>query len=252
MGRKGGFIWKMARFVEILWRACILLLFPGVFLSACERASYDVMAPEEIVARAADRMRELRGFHFLIERSGAPAFLDPEQAIAFRRAEGDVEAPDKAQATVRIIGPGLVAEVEIISIGEIQWETNLLTGAWQELPPNWGFNPALLFDQTIGIQAVLDSDLQAITLVGFDELDEVPGLALYRLEGEVRGDKLYALSFGMMGPDSMTVKLWIKPETFELYRMQITDPKPDADEPSVWQMDFWDFDQPIEIYPPAP
>jgi hypothetical protein len=242
----------MSRFLEKLWRVHILLLLPGFLLCACGRTSYEELPPEEIVTRAADRMRALRGFHFLIERSGAPALLDPEQAIAFRRAEGDFEAPDKAQATVRIIGPGLVAEVDIISIGEIQWETNLLTGAWQELPPSWGFNPALLFDNAIGIQAIMDSDLQAIELTGFDELDEIPGLALYRLEGEVLGEKLYALSFGMMGPDSMKVQLWIKPETFELYRMLITDPKPDADEPSVWQMDFWDFDQPIEISPPAP
>ena len=220
-------------------------------MCACERGSYEELPPEEIVTRAADRMRELGGFHFLIERSGAPTLLDPEQAIAFRRAEGDFVAPDKAQATVRIIGPGLVAEVDIISIGEIQWETNLLTGAWQELPPNWGFNPALLFDKAIGIQAIMDSDLQAIELVGFDELEEIPGLAFYRLEGEVRGEKLYTLSFGMMGPDSMTVQLWIKPETFELYRMLITDPKPDADEPSIWQMDFWDFDQSLEIHPPT-
>jgi len=242
----------MARYAENLWRVCVLLLLPGVLLNACERASHEVLPPEEIVTRVADRMRELSGFHFLIERSGAPTFLNPEQAIAFRRAEGDFEAPDKAQATVRIIGPGLVAEVEIISIGEIQWETNLLTGAWQELPPNWGFNPALLFDKAIGIQAILDSDLQAITLAGFDELEELPGLALYRLEGEVLGEKLHDLSFGMMGPDSMTVQLWVKPETFELYRMQITDSRPDADEPSVWQIDFWDFDQPLEIFPPAP
>lgn len=195
-------------------------------------------------------MKALSGLHFVIDRSGAAAFLDVASLLAFRRAEGDYVSPDRALATIRVIAPGIVAEVSTISIGEAQWETNLLTGEWQKLPPNWGFNPASLFDQDYGIQPILESDLHALELTGLEELDEAPGLNLYALQGKVTGEKLFKLSFGMIGPEVMDVRLWIAPETFELYRMVLIDPQPGESEPTIWQLDFWNFDQTVDIVPP--
>jgi hypothetical protein len=250
--KEGGDLKHMARCDKnSLHRAgCVLLTL--LLVCACSSSTNERLPPEEIVSRASQRMGAMKGFHFLIERSGAPAFLDESQAIAFRRAEGDFVAPDRAQATVRIISPGLVAEVEIISIGEIQWETNLLSGAWQELAPNWGFNPTRLFDPEIGIQAILDSDVSSLLLIGMHELEELPGLELYQVQGDVKGEKLYELSFGMMGPQPMAIQLWVDPKTFELNRLVVSDPMPEKDEPTIWQMDFWDFDQIVEINPPLP
>jgi lipoprotein LprG len=150
-----------------------------------------------------------------------------------------------------VIGPGLVAEIEIISIGETQWETNLLSGVWQELPPNWGFNPANLFDPDQGIRPILETDLGEIELLGIKALEEMPGQRFYALQGEVAGERLFQLSFGMIGPDEMSVQLWIDPETFDLHRMLIVDPQSGENEPTIWQLDFWNFDQAVEILPPV-
>lgn len=229
----------------------LILLIVGSLLG-CSSPTPEALPPEEIIDQSVKRMQNLAGFHFVIDRNGSPAFIDVEGLLAFRRAEGDFVFPDKAQATIRVIAPGLVSEVQIISIGNTQWETNLLTGEWQQLPPEWGFNPASLFDKDIGIQAILKSDLQELTLTGQEELEEIPGLVLYVLQGEVRGDTLYRLSYGMIGPEQMEIHLWIAPETFELHRMRLIDPQSDADEPTVWQMDFWDFDEIVEIMPPEP
>jgi lipoprotein LprG len=149
-----------------------------------------------------------------------------------------------------VILPGLVAEVQVINIGDIQWETNFLTGEWQELPPDWGFNPAALFDAEVGIQPILEKDLSRLEYLGLEELDEVPGKPLYALTGEVDGERLHQLSFGMMGPEVMTIGLWIAPETFELYRMQITEAPHEEEEPTIWQVDFWDYGKVVEITPP--
>lgn len=228
------------------------VFFAGILLFllvGCGSPTPVLLPPEEIVSRSADRMRTVSGFHFVIDRTGAPAFLDIDGTLAFRRAEGDFVQPDKTEATIRVITPGLVAEIKVISIGAVQWETNVLSGQWQELPPNWGFNPALLFDGEIGIQPILETDLSELTLSGVEELEEVPGKSFYAIEAVVDGTRLYQLSYGMMGPDVLTIKLWIDPETFDLYRMLITDPV-EAGEPTLWQIDFWDFDQVIEISPP--
>ena len=231
-----------------------LLGLTAVFLLiACNNAP--IPAPDlpatKIVARSAARMQTLEGFRFVIDRSGAPAFVDPKETISFSRAIGDYVAPNRARATVRVILPGLVTELNIISIDSVQWETNVATGQWEELPPNWGFNPTVLFDSEVGLQAVLASDLSNVAFVGTETIEDGPNKPLYALTGDVAGERLFQMSNGLIGPDSVQVKLWIAPETFELHRIVATEPVADADEPSIWQVDFSEFDRVVEISPPV-
>jgi hypothetical protein len=87
--------------------------------------------------------------------------------------------------------------------------------------------------------------------VGLEELEEVPGKPLYALSGEINGERLYQLSYGMMGPEMMTILLWIAPETFEMFRMLITEAPHGEEESTMWQVDFWDYDQVVDIAPPG-
>jgi lipoprotein LprG len=200
-----------------------------------------------MVRLSAERMRSMGGFRFVIDREGASAFLDVENTISFRRAEGAYAAPDRVRAAIRVIGPGMVAEITVISIGRTQWETNFVTGDWEQLPPDWGFNPAVLFDPQSGIQAALIEDLTQIDLVGAEELDEVPGQTLFHLRGTIGGSRLFVVSYGMIGPDECEADLWIAPETHELHRITVVEP---GEEETVWTIDFWDFDEVPDISPP--
>lgn len=195
-------------------------------------------------------MNALEGFHFIVDRTGLPAYLDPSETISFRRAEGFYVAPDKGIAEVRVIAPGFVTDVSVISIKDIQWETNLLTNEWTELPPNWGFNPAVLFDPEIGIQSILVSDLTDLAFIGSEKLDDGPDQYLYVVEGQATGDRLYQMSYGLIGPEDMRVRLWIAPETFELHRALIVDPNLEDEEETVWQVDFSEFGRIVSIQPP--
>ena len=227
-----------------------ILLLICLTLVACKQPAPETLPPDEIVSRSVERMKNLDSFHFVIDRSGAPAYLDTAETLSFSRAEGDFVAPDRATADIRVIVPGLVAEVSIVGIGDSYWETNLLSGQWQELPAGAGFNPAVLFDPVIGFQPVLESDLSDLHLVGIEELEELPGQKLYYLTGRMAGEHIYSMSYEMIGPQAMNVQLWIAPETFELYRAIITEPTADPADPSIWQLDFWDFNTPVTIEPP--
>ncbi len=194
-------------------------------------------------------MASLKGFHFVIDRSGSPAFLDTAETYSFRRAEGDFVAPDSAQASVRIITPGLIAEIQCIGMGDRYWETNVLSGEWTALPPEQGFNPAVLFDPEIGFQTIIEGDLTGLTRLEDEELEELPGRPLYVLSGKMRGEHINTMSYGLMGPQEMEIRLWIDPETFDMHRILITQSRPD-NEPTLWQIDFWDFDQVVTITAP--
>jgi lipoprotein LprG len=228
-----------------------ILLFI-VWGAACRPAPEPEPTPEEIVQNAAQRMSQLAGFHFAITHTGPPAYLDPDNIISLVRADGDYAAPDRAQATVLVKLTGFVTKVDVISVADVQWQTNPLTGKWEELPPNWGFNPAVLFDAEIGLQAILAADMSELVLAGKEKLENGPDAELYALTGKVAGDRLFQMSGGLIGPAAAEAQLWVTPETFELVRVTLTEPATSAEEsPGIWQVDFANYDQAVEIEPPA-
>ena len=233
---------------KILFFLIIILICAP--LTACARNDLPQLAPEEILSRSAERMSSLQGFHLLFDRSGAPAFLDSGETLSLSKMEGHYDAPDRVKATVRVIAPGIVADVDVISIGSIQWQTNVYTGEWEELPANWGFNPGTLFDQKIGLQAILLADVSQLNLQEMQELDEMPGKKLYALSGKLSGDTIFSLSNGLIGPDEMDIQIWIDPKTFDLHRVVLSEHLGDTEKERFWQFDFWDFDKTEGINPP--
>jgi len=207
-----------------------------------------LLPASEILARSVDRMSAQSGFEFLITRSGAPAFLNVYERIAFRRAEGQYVAPDRVSASVRVIAPGLVTDVQIISIGDDQWETNYITGDWQVSDPRYTFNPLRLFDPLNGIPAILTDELHEPLLVGLEEIPEVPGKTLYAITATVDGARPSDMTFGMIEPVPLETKIWIDPELFDVYRIFITSPgQTDEAEDAFWQIDFWNFNGSFSI-----
>lgn len=235
---------------QLLFTLILLLLT----LTACSDPNLPEIPAEELVQRAAERMKDSDGFQFVIARDGAPAFLDPGETLSFRRAQGAYVAPDRALATVRVIGPGIITDVDVISVAEIQWQTNVVTGDWEELPPNWGFNPAVLFDANIGIQAVLLADLSQVALAEPENLaeSEGPDELLYSVTAVASGANIYQMSGFLIGPEQVDIQLWIRPETFELVRIVLREPEPEYEElESIWQVDISNYDELIDIQPPV-
>lgn len=227
--------------VAILWT----LLACGVFPA-------EQLPPDEILARASKRMAGLAGFEFTVDRSGAPAFLNPQESIAFRRAEGKYAAPNRVYTKVRVIAPGVVAEVELINIAGAQWETNLLTGEWQVSDTRYVFNPNLLFDPEKGIPYVLASQLTDAVFAGMEEIEEVPGKQLYAVTANLAGGSAYQMTYGLIDEDPLKVKVWVEPKTFNVFRVILEDPPLNGEEEAtVWQIDFWSFDAQYDIQQPA-
>ena len=231
----------------------LLIFFLLSVTTACQEPSLPEINAADLVQLSAERMKSSEGFQFVIERDGAPAFLDPGETLSFRRARGAFVAPDRALATVRVIGPGIITDVDVISVAEIQWQTNVVTNAWEELPPNWGFNPAVLFDDDIGIQAVLLDDLFEIVLAEPENLveSEGPDELLYSVTAVASGENVYQMSGFLIGPEQVGIQLWVRPETFELVRIVVREPEPDSEEgESIWQVDISHYDELIDIQPP--
>lgn len=231
-----------------LWAGLIVF---GILLPGCFNPQLEEIPPNEIVARSAERMSSLKGFEFVVDRSGEPAFLNPDETIAFRRAEGQYVNPNRVFTKVRVIAPGLVAEVQLINIEGEQWETNLLSGEWQPSDTRYTFNPALLFDPNNGIPFILANHLKNLILLGMEEIPEVPGRKLYVIEADMQGEIAYQMTYGMIDKDPLKVKVWVEPNMFDLYRIILVDPAGAGEkESTTWQIDFWNFDSTFEIQKP--
>jgi hypothetical protein len=171
----------------------VILVLCLLFVS-CSEPEPETPSPEEIVIQSAERMSGLPGFQFTIQNSGADVILDEASALALGQAVGYYSAPDKAQAEVNVLTPGFATSVNVISIGDMQWQTNPLTAQWAELPPQWGFNPAALFDGETGIQSILISDLSELELIGAENLEEGPVEELFSISGNLDGSGLVELT----------------------------------------------------------
>ncbi|MBK8987979.1 MAG: LppX_LprAFG lipoprotein [Chloroflexi bacterium] len=234
-------------------RIAWLLIFVGLVASACQEpppSPTPTPTPQDIIQQAVARLTGTAGFHFNVALSGAPAYLDPTGSIAFRTAVGDFAAPDKAQAAVRAAAFGLITDINVISIGPDQWQTNLLSGKWEQLPPNWGFNPGALFDSE-GLPTILTAVLTNAAFTGREKLEGGPDQELYVITGQVDGERLAAISGGLIGPQAVNVTLWIAPDSYEIIRIVVTEPEPGSEAgSSVWQLDFSNYDQELAIEPP--
>ena len=236
---------------HLLHSSFFILHFLVFLLAACGGEALPELSAEEILQNSAETMSNQTGFRFKLDRDGALAYLDPDQTLAFGSAIGDYVAPDRARAQVSIIAPGLITKASIISVAEQQWQTNILSGAWEALPPEFGFNPTALFDTEIGIQAILTNDTSGLISAEPERIEDGPDQALYHISGIVNGERIYQLSGTLIGPDELTFEAWIAPETFELHRVIVTElPAAGQDEGEIWQLDLSEFGKSVDIEPP--
>ncbi len=205
--------------------------------------------PQAIAARAGAAMSAVDSLHFTFQRDGAPVFVDAEESLAFRSAEGDYLAPDRMQATVKILAGGFVAEVQVISIGEQQWMTNLLTGRWDEMPAGWGLDPAAFFDSEAGIPHLMANDLVISRFEGPAEVEDLGG-NYWHLSGEVGGEQVALMSGGLIPAENVVLDAWIDAETDLIHHVHLLLPDSDPQEPTEWSIEFSDFGQPVEIQAP--
>lgn len=226
-----------------------------ILLAACSEPEVETLPPEEIISRSAERMANTAGFQFNIQVSGQPVSLDGTGTLSLGDSQGFYVSPDKAVADVNVLAPGLVTQVSLISIGEEQWLSGLVSDEWIALPPEWGFNPASLIDSQTGLLSTLTQNLSNLSLVGTEKIDDGPDAAMYLIQAELDSDRLGQMSQGILGPGRLGIRMWIAPDTFELYRVILTDPGLDSsaeetESESIWQIDFSRFDEAIDISPP--
>jgi hypothetical protein len=223
-----------------------LLLLLLVGLVACAPTLPD-LPPNEIITRAGQAMLNVRSMHFKIDISGAPVYLNRTTGLQLRSAEGDFARPDRMGVHLKVIVAVAAAELDMIAIGDEQYLTSVLTGKWEVLPPEFGFNPAVMFDPKVGLEQVLKGGIDDAQLVGVEAID---GVDTYHVTGSLDGARVQGMSGGLIGTGRVKVEVWAEGGTFLPRQATVVDNSTDPDKPTTWTLTFGSFGKNVNITTP--
>lgn len=202
---------------------------------------------EQLKIRAAEAMAAVKSLHFAIELSGRLTYIDPNRILALKRAEGDIVAPDRVQATIRTRTLGATTDIAVIGVGTEQWARNPVSGRWEPLPPEYGtFDISAPFNAEYGLSGLLRTqtfERQANATLN--------NRAHYVLTTQTAGATLSRMTSGMITGGNVLVKLWIDGDTLRLSQIALTEIDTDPEEPTQWTIVLSAFDQPVNIALPA-
>ena len=192
-------------------------------------------------------MLSAHSLHFIMELAGRLVYLDSPPTMALKRAEGDVVRPDRVRAIVKASSFGLTSELGIIGIGNDQYITNPFNQQWEKLASGvgWYFDPALLFDPQVGIEAILTESEWS-----FGVEEEIEEQLHLRLHGLMPGERIAPLTSGVIEAGQVEVDILVGQQDSYVRRVHIVELESDPENPTQWLIEFSGFDTIEEIQPP--
>ena len=225
--------------------ALTFLLFASLVVPA---TATPVSEAEAILAASSARLAEVQSLHFVLQIEGE-TFIDESGSIRLLSAEGDLARPDKVSVEFRInVLNTADVSIKMVTIGDRSWTTDLITGNWGDAPPEFGYNPSVLYDNQEGLGPVMGK-LENPQITGEEEVD---GRQATVVNGTVDSSVIAPLTAGTMTGDDVQITLWIDQETSDLLQVRVVEPDSSGKEnPATWTMLLSGFDEPISIEPPT-
>jgi hypothetical protein len=188
----------------------------------------------------------------MIEREGAPVYIDTGGLINFLRASGHYVAPDRVQATVRVLFTELASDIDVIAIGDQQYyRHSVLTGGqWINAEFSPGFNAEALVRSESGLSRAMGA-IQNLELVGQESLDGIP---MWHLKGTAVGSEVAALTIGLIPAEAdVLIDLFIRVDDGRAERMVIVQPDTASETepvPSTWTVEVFDYNGDYRVEAP--
>lgn len=202
---------------------------------------------EDILSGAAERLEESESMSFTMELEGT-TYVDEAKTIRLLGAEGVMQRPDKVDVTfTALVLNRQQISIRMITIGEEAWITDIVTGKWVSSPPEFGYNPAVLYDEKDGLGPVM-SRMNDPKLEGTDEVD---GRDAWHITATVDGDVTSAMTSGTMRGAKQSLELWIDKDTSDILRIRIGEPiDEDLEDPATWTLTLFDHNKDVKIERP--
>ena len=202
---------------------------------------------EDILTDAADRLEDSESMAFTMELEGT-TYVDEANTIQLLGAEGIMQRPDRVDVTFTalVLGRQQIS-IRMITIGEEAWITDIVTGKWVTSPPEFGYNPAILYDDELGLGPVM-SRMDDPKL---EDSEKIDGHEAWHISATVDGEVTSAMTSGTMRGTTQDLDLWIDKKTNDILRIRIAEPvDEDIEDPAVWTLNLFDHNKDVKIDKP--
>jgi lipoprotein LprG len=163
--------------------------------------------PGELVVGAAEAMGGVRSVEFVLERGGAPIFIDEFDRIALDRLRGQFTVPARAQAELTVtVNDNLATRLGAVAFDDEVWISNPVTGDFETLPAGYDIDPSKFFDPENGWRPLL-ANLREVELVGIDDR----GGQRYHVRGIAPAAQVREITVGLVRDQDVDLDLWIHP-----------------------------------------
>ena len=202
----------------------------------------------EILAGAAEQLEDTESMAFTMEIEGT-TYVDGAESIRLEGAEGVMQRPDRVDVTftAEVLGMQQIS-IRMITIGEEAWITDIVTGKWVTSPPEFGYNPAVLYDPDDGLAPLMEQ----MTEKNLEGSEKIDGRDAWHVSAEVDGDVISKMTSGTMSGSSQSVELWIDKETSDILRIKIAEPTDeDIEDPATWILTLSKHNEDVTIENPT-
>lgn len=205
------------------------------------------LSAADLLSLASRRLAATPTVHFTLDVEG-DTFIDSAGTIRLLGAEGDLQRPDRVQTTFQAEIMGRAVSLQLITIDEQSWTTNILTGEWGDAPLEFAYRPDILFSTQDGIGPVMGR-VENVTRLPDEEIN---GRLVHHLRATVDDTVVGPLTYYTISGSPVTVDLWIDQETHDLLRARLSEP-PGADRPNpaVWNLELSRHGAEVTIEPPV-
>ena len=215
-------------------------------VAACGGSKTASSDPTTLLANTAKRLDAVKAVHFVVAIDGE-AYIDTGRTVQLRVANGDIVTPDQMQTKIKIaVGPANL-DVQLVTLGNDRYQTDLFTGRWGPAQPGFDYSPTVLFDKEKGLSTVV------VKLRDVRQMpdEKVGGQDTAHLQGKADRALVEPLTSGAIDGDPITADLWIDKATGNLLKLVLTEPQvPNKVKPAVWTLTFEKYDQPVTITRP--
>lgn len=194
----------------------------------------------ELIAAAADRMAGVERFHFVLDHTrGATEIV---RGIEMRRAEGDIDGPDRLRARVEGgLGP-IDIDLGIVVLPDESWIENPLTGRWERIE----IAIDALFDAREGVAALM----RLVRDPAVEGRARVDGVETWRVSATADTDGLAIFPNAAPGRE-VRATAWIGAADPLVHRIEVRGPIADGeDRDIVRRLDLGRFGEAVDIVPP--
>lgn len=201
-----------------------------------------------ILDSAAETINETESMAFVMKLEGT-TYVDADENIQLIGAEGVMQRPDRADVifTAEFMGMQQIS-IRMITIGEDSWITDIVTGQWVPSPPEFGYNPSVLYDDEHGLGPVM-SRMNDPEVAGSEEID---GKDAWHIVATVDGEVTELMTAGTMRGSVQSLELWIDKETNDILQIRISEPEDeDLEDPATWTLILTDHNEEVNIEQPG-